>query len=554
MYGRDGIDAKHLEAAAVGLKLKRALRKGNITMILETIKRIFGVQAREERRSLLLSVEPLEKRVALLEGGVVEEFSIERDGDRSISGSIYKARVHNVEPSLKALFVDIGLEKNGFLHFWDAVPAAMDEQIEAVERRGSRGRKPRITSNDIPRLYPAGAEVIVQVNKGPIGTKGARVTTNLSLPGRYLVLMPFGEMSGVSRKIEDPAERSRLRKILQELDVPEGMGVILRTNGEGLQARYFVRDLALLLEQWRKVEEGMKTKNAPAVLLEEPDLVERAVRDFLTEEVDEVLVDNEDAEKRVREIVGAISKRSLRKVKRHLAPEPLFEAYGVNRQIENAFRRQIWLKSGAYLVVDETEALVSIDVNTGKSRGGKDHDDTILRTNLEAAEEAARQLRLRNLGGIIVVDFIDMRARRDQIAVYEKFKQCLRRDRARTNTLPISQLGLLEMTRQRVQESIRKAVTMECPCCRGKGMVKSLETMSVEIQREISRIFRMHPDVPEIRVVVNPNVLNRLRTEDDELLAQLQRRSTGQFSFKADPNANVEDYKIFNSATEQLLE
>ena len=523
-------------------------------MIVETIKRIFGVKTKEERRSLLISVEPLEKRVALLEGGVVEEFSIEREGDRSISGNIYKARVHNVEPSLKALFVDIGLEKNAFLHFWDAVPAAMDEQIEAVERRGGRARKPRITSNDIPRLYPPGAEVIVQVNKGPIGTKGARVTTNISLPGRYLVLMPFGEMSGVSRKIENPEERARLRKILQELDVPEGMGVILRTNGEGMQARYFVRDLALLLEQWKKVEEGLKTKNAPAVLLEEPDLVERSVRDFLTEEVDEVMVDNEDAERRVREMVGLISKRSLKKVKRHLAAEPLFEAFGVNRQIESALRRQVWLKSGAYLVVDETEALVSIDVNTGKTRGGRDHDDTIRKTNLEAAEEVARQLRLRNLGGLVVIDFIDMKSRRDQMAVYEKFKQCLRRDRARTHTLPISPLGLLEMTRQRVQESIRRAVYMECPCCRGKGMVKSFETMSVEIQREISRILRKHSDVHEIKVVVHPGVLHRLRTEDDELLVELQRRFAGQFQFKADPAANVEDFKILNAATEQPLE
>jgi ribonuclease G len=523
-------------------------------MILETIKRLLRGKSREERRSLLISVEPLEKRVALLEGGVVEEFSIEREGDRSISGNIYKARVHNVEGSLKALFVDIGQEKNAFLHFWDAVPAAMDEQVEAVERRGGRPRKPRITSNDIPKLYPAGADVIVQVNKGPIGTKGARVTTNISLPGRYLVLMPFGEMSGVSRKIENPEERARLRKILQELDIPDGMGVILRTNGEGMQARYFVRDLALLLEQWRRVEEGMKTKTAPAVLLEEPDLVERSVRDFLTEEVDEVVVDNEDAEQRVRDLVGLISKRSLRKVKRHLAAEPLFEAYGVNRQIESALRRQVWLKSGASLVIDETEALVSIDVNTGKTRGGKDHDDTIRKTNLEAAEEIARQLRLRNLGGLVVIDFIDMRSRKDQNAVYEKFKDCLRRDRARTHTLPISPLGLLEMTRQRVQESIRRAVYMECPSCRGKGMVKSFETMSVEIQREISRVLRKHSEVHEIRVVVHPGVLHRLRTEDDELLVELQRRFAGKFNFKADPSANVEDFKILNAATEQPLE
>lgn len=241
-------------------------------------------------------------------------------------------------------------------------------------------------------------------------------------------------------------------------------------------------------------------------------------------------------------------------MKRHLAAEPLFEAFGVNRQIESALRRQVWLKSGAYLVVDETEALVSIDVNTGKTRGGRDHDDTIRKTNLEAAEEVARQLRLRNLGGLVVIDFIDMKSRRDQMAVYEKFKQCLRRDRARTHTLPISPLGLLEMTRQRVQESIRRAVYMECPCCRGKGMVKSFETMSVEIQREISRILRKHSEVHEIKVVVHPGVLHRLRTEDDELLVELQRRFAGQFQFKADPAANVEDFKILNAATEQPLE
>jgi ribonuclease G len=505
-------------------------------------------------KELVIDTTPLEKRVALLEGGVVEEFSIEREADRSISGNIYKGRVHNIEPALKALFVDIGEDKNAFLHYWDAMPAALDSGVERIERKGrSSGKRRKITHDDIPKLYPPGSDIIVQVTKGPIGTKGARITTNISMPGRFLVLMPFSDQFGISRKIEDPKERQRLRAILDELEVPESMGVIVRTAGEGMRARYFVRDLAIMLEKWRAVEEGMKQPGKARLLLQEPDLIERTVRDFLTEDVDAIISDNADTVSRIKELIRPISKRSERKVILHQDSVPVFEKYQVNKQVDNAFRRMVWLKSGASIVFDETEALVAIDVNTGRNKGGQDQENTIRNTNLEAAEEVARQLRLRNIGGIIIIDFIDMKSNRDKQMVFQKLKECLKRDKAKTHVLPISQLGLIEMTRQRVQESIRKSIYMECPFCKGRGHVKSLETMSVEVQREINRVMTKFPDIHELRIIVNPKVLDRLRTEDEQLLVDIERKHAGRLAFRPDPNLHFEEFKVVNAANDEEL-
>ena len=270
--------------------------------MIEQVKRFLGLSRRKTGNKIVISVEKLERRVALLEDGQLEEYSVERDSSRNIAGSVYKGRVKNIEPGLKAMFVDIGLEKNAFLHFWDAIPAALDsgiEEIERPERPDSKRPKKRLTAKDIPSIYPVGSEVIVQVTKGPIGTKGPRVSTNLSFAGRYLVLMPFSDRSGISRKIEDPKERARLRKILRELDIPEGLGVIIRTVGEGQRARYFVRDLSFLLEQWSKIEQQIKELPAPARVFEEPDLVDRTVRDFLTDEIDEVVCDDHAAVERM---------------------------------------------------------------------------------------------------------------------------------------------------------------------------------------------------------------------------------------------------------------
>ena len=362
-------------------------------MLVEAVKRLLGLKKKTGIK-LIVSCEKLEKRVALLENNRLEEYTIERETDRNIVGSIYKGKVRNIEPGIKAMFVDIGFEKNAFLQFWDAIPAALDSGIETINREGGNKKKaPRITHKDVPNIYPVGSDVLVQVKKGPISNKGPRITTDISLAGRYLVLMPFNDQFGISRKIEDPKERDRLRTILRELDVPEGMGIIMRTVGAGQRARYFVRDLSLLLEQWAQVQSGMDQKQAPACLFEEPDLVERTVRDFLTDEVDAIIVDDAKSVERMQDIVGHISKRAKKSIQHYTGAQPIFECFGVKAQIEAAFHRQVWLPCGGYIVIDETEAMIAVDVNTGRNKGAKDMEKTILQTNLEAAEEIARQLR-----------------------------------------------------------------------------------------------------------------------------------------------------------------
>src|SRR6266576_7040883 len=441
--------------------------------MLDKVRKILGLPSRRTGNKIIVSVEKLERRVALLENGRLEEYSVERNTSRNIVGSVFKGRVKNIEMGLKAMFVDIGFEKNAFLHFWDAIPAALDSGIEEIDRRGNKRPRKRITAKDIPNIYPVGSDVIVQVTKGPIGTKGPRVTTNLSFPGRYLVLMPFSDHSGISRKIESPKERERLRKILRELDIPEGVGVIIRTVGEGQRSRYFVRDLRFLLDQWSNVEQDIREKPAPCRIFEEPDLVERTVRDFLTEEIDQVVCDDRVSTDRMIEMIGEISRRARNRAHFYDGATPIFETFGVQKQIDDAFHREGWLKCGGYIVIDETEALVAIDVNTSRNKGARDVEKTILQTNLEAADEIARQLRLRNVGGLIIGDFIDMKSRKDQQLVYQLMRERLTRDKARTHVLPISQLGLMEMTRQRAQESLSDTIYENCPYCAGRGVVKT---------------------------------------------------------------------------------
>jgi ribonuclease G len=513
--------------------------------MMDKVRKILGLSARKTGNKLVVSVEKLERRVALLEAGRLEEYSVERNSSRNIVGSVYKGKVKNIEMGLKAMFVDIGFEKNAFLHFWDAIPAALDSGIEEIDRRGKSRPKKRITAKDIPNIYPVGSDVIVQVTKGPIGTKGPRVTTNLSFAGRYLVLMPYSDRSGISRKIEDPKERARLRKILQELDIPDGIGVIIRTVGEGQRARYFVRDLSYLLEQWARIERKIQEDPAPVRLFEEPDLVERTVRDFLTEEIDEVVVDDHEAADRMSEMVGKISRRARNRIHYFDGATPIFETFGVQKQIDDAFHRQVWLRCGGYIVIDETEALVAVDVNTGRNKGGRDVEKTILQTNLEAADEIARQLRLRNIGGLIIGDFIDMKNRKDQQAVYNLMRERLKRDKAKTHVLPISALGLMEMTRQRAQESLSDSIYENCPYCVGRGLVKTPMTTSVELHRTLNGIMRKYQDtVHEIRVIVNPEVLKRLKEEDEDLLVEMERRYAGRLMFRGDPAYHQEKFTI----------
>jgi ribonuclease G len=518
--------------------------------MIDKVRKILGLPSRKTGNKLVLSVEKLETRVALLEGGRLEEYSVERKSSRNIVGSVYKGKVKNIEMGLKAMFVDIGFEKNAFLHFWDAIPAALDSGVEEIDRRSNKRPRKRITIKDIPSIYPVGSDVIVQVTKGPIGTKGPRVTTNLSFAGRYLVLMPFSDRSGISRKIEELKERERLRKVLRQLDIPEGVGVIIRTVGEGQRARYFVRDLRVLLDQWGKVDQAIRENPAPCRLFEEPDLVERTVRDFLTEEINEIVCDDRGATDRMIDMIGQISRRARNRVRHYDGATPIFETYGVQKQIDDAFHRQVWLKCGGYIVIDETEALVAVDVNTGRNKGGRDVEKTILQTNLEAADEIARQLRLRNIGGLIIADFIDMKSRKDQQAVFNLMKERLKRDKARTHVLAISQLGLMEMTRQRAQESLSDTIYENCPYCGGRGVVKTTMSTSVELHRTLNTVMRRYQDsIHDIRVILNPDVLKRLKEEDEELLVELERRYAGRLMFRADPTFHHEKFVITDANT-----
>ncbi len=518
---------------------------------------MIGIIGKKRTQEIIINVESLETRVALLEGGVLEAFFIERPTEQHLVGSIFKGRIQNLDDGLQAAFVDIGLKKNAFIHYWDMIPedAARLEAEEGIERRAVSRRKKRYSEGEMAKLFPVGSEIIVQVTKDAIGSKGPRVTASLSIPGRYLVMMPGSSLKGVSRKIEDARERQRLKKIIARLPIPPKNGLIVRTVGAGARKTSFVRDMRTLVEIWKEIEDGIKNKPAPCRLYREPDLAERVVRDSLTEDVERVVVDSKEVYERLRSMISRLSRRARGRVKLYAGEAPIFEHFDVERQIENAFRRKVRLKSGGYLAFDETEALVAVDVNTARHKRSGSQEDVILEVNLEAAEEVARQLRLRNIGGLVVIDFIDMRHKRHQNQVYRALKKALQKDRARTNVLPISPLGLVEMTRQRAEESIRETTYSDCPYCHGRGKVKSALSMSVEIQRRISEVLRRihsREQVP-LRIVINPAVLERLRKEDEKILMDLQKQYNTRLSFVPDPARHMEEFVILHAESGKEL-
>jgi len=530
--------------------------------LLQRIAKHFS-KDRDTYRELVINSETLEKRVALLRNGVLERFELEHRNENRMVGAIFKGKVQNLEGGLKAAFVDIGQPKNAFLHYWDMLPAANDSQVEFIRDNESAEQKrlrSRHQAKDIPQLFPVGSEIVIQVVKDQMGTKGPRSTTNIALPGRFLVLMPFSGACGVSRKIEDPRERERLKDILRNLTIPEGMGVIIRTAGEGKQARWFVRDLHLLLRKWQGIVETINTPSAKPVLLhKEPGLVERTVRDFLTEEIDRILVDSPAEFEAVREAVAEISPRSRSRVALYEDPIPVFERYNIERQIEQLLSRRVPLPSGGEIVIDETEALTSIDVNTGGHRGGKDSGkDYILAANLEAVAEAARQIRLRNLGGLIMIDTIDMKNPKDRRKVFEKLREEMESDRAKHQILPISQLGVLQMTRQRHSESATTTLYTRCPYCQGTGKVKNARTVSVEIQRRLLSVVRKQREVVgpdrelELNIVLHPLNLDRIVREDGEFFRDLMQSCKVRLGTKADPSYHVENFKILDGSGKEL--
>ena len=527
--------------------------------IVQRIVKYFS-DNRETYRELIVNSESLEKRVALLTNGVLEKFDIERKGESRMVGAIFKGKIQNLEGGLKAAFVDIGRDKNAFLHYWDMLPAANDSSVEFIrdnETAEQRAKREKYQAKDIPSLFPVGSEIVIQIGiKDQIGTKGPRTTTNIALPGRFIVLMPFSGGCGISRKIEDPSERNRLKDILRKLTIPEGMGVIIRTAGEGKKIRYFVRDLHMLLKQWTAICEKNNAAARPtlALISGARGLVERTVRDFLTEDIDRILVDSREDHEGILAAVAEISPRSKSKVVIYKDPIPIFERFNIERQIEQTFLRRVPLPSGGEIVIDETEALISIDVNTGAHKGKGDGKDYIVQANLEAVSEAARQIRLRNLGGLIIIDTIDMKNPKDRKAVFDRLRDEMEKDRAKHQILPISSLGILQMTRQRQTESNTTGLYTGCPYCRGRGIVKNPRTMSVEIQRRLVSVVRNLRTRKEyqgkevsLRILLHPINLERLRSEDREVLGDMEKAYNMRLAFRADPAFHVENFKILNA-------
>ena len=521
---------------------------------------IFGWSKKDKvERAIIINCENLETRVAVLESGKLEELQIEHPTERRIVGSIYKGKIQNLEHDLQAAFVDVGLERNAFLHYWDMVPddaARMEEQESRSRRRGRSNRRKRSSNEQIEKRFPPGSEIVVQVTKGAIGTKGPRVTASLSIPGRYLVMMPGSDLRGVSRKVADSKERQRLKKTLDRLPMPSDVGFIVRTAALGARKRSFGRDLKGLLATWEDLQKNIRDLKTPSCVYQEPDLVERVVRDSLTEDVDQIVIDQEEECERIRSVAARISRRTRSRVQLYEGELPIFDHYGVEAQLEETFRRKVVLPSGGYLVFDETEALIAIDVNTGRHKGKGSQEEAILGVNMEAVKEVARQLRLRNIGGLVVIDLIDMKSRKHQNSVYRAMKSSVKRDRARTNVLPISELGIMEMTRQRAEESILSSMYVDCPYCQGHGMVKSTLSMSVNIQRQIAAVMRRNTrseKAIDLQVVVHPTVLERLRTSDEEFLVDLQDKHAGKLTFKSDPSRHTESFAILDAATGNVI-
>ncbi|MDR3144595.1 MAG: Rne/Rng family ribonuclease [Puniceicoccales bacterium] len=515
------------------------------------LRRIIKSLSRSDKvfRELILSCELTENRVALLEDGILENYEFEYLNEKSPVGAIFRGKIQNLEPGLKAAFVDIGEEKNTFLHYWDILPAANDKTFEVIRKNTSKQRK-NITLKDIPRIYSVGTDIIVQIIKGQIGTKGPRVTTNISLPGKCLVLMPFSDECGISKRIDDGKERNRLKDILNKLTIPDGMGVIVRTAGIGKKARHFVRDLHILLQTWNDIMERYEKNSKPTLLHEEPDLVERTVRDFLTDDVDRIIVNDSSTFDRMLHLVSAISPRSKQKF--HLFTEniPLFDRFNVERQIEQTFASRVPLACGGEIVINETEALTSIDVNTRNHRSKKkDSGHFIFDVNFEAGKEIARQLRLRNIGGLIVIDFVDMVDRRDRTNIFNLMRTELSKDRAKNFVLPISQLGLMEISRQRHSQSNNSEMRTVCQYCGGDGLVKSPRTMCNEIYRKLAEClqqkrgkFQTNEKI-KLKITLNGEVLERMKNDERSLVA-VENKFNAKLMFRSDTSLHMEKYKI----------
>ena len=545
------------------------------------------------KREIAINASALEVRVALLEDNELAEFYLERNRQVGLAGNIYKGKVTRVLPGMQAAFVDIGLEKAGFLHvsdfhdgvsalnnvaevlgeedvetepvgeneFAEAEPSSADEAVDEVSgnddgseprpsrgrRRGGRGRGrsqvPNRSRLPIEQQLRRGQDIIVQIAKEPMGTKGARLTSSISLPGRHLVFTPTSNHIGVSRRIASAEERARLRQDVGELRPAQG-GFIVRTACEGVSRREIQRDVAFLTKLWSSILRKNESMPPASILYSDLDVALRVVRDMFSSEVDRLWCDDPTTYSRVVQFVQNYMPRLRARVSLHDGPQPLFDRFNIEPQIERALDRKVWLKSGGYLIFDQAEALTAIDVNTGRFVGKRSQDDTIFKTNLEAVEEVVKQLRLRNIGGIIIVDFIDMAREGDRKKVSDALATALKRDKARTSALKISELGLVQMTRKRTRESLEKLLTDTCPRCEGRRVVKSVPTLAAEVLRGIQREAVSKSAGDTLIVKLNPEVARYLYDHGAKDLETLEQRLSTKIVLRSNDGIELGAFEL----------
>lgn len=503
---------------------------------------------------LVINIGPLESRIALLEEKKLAEYRVDRADDRSLVGNIYKGRVDSVVPGIQAAFVDIGLERNGFLYVGDiaGTEGTGDFDLDDVElprKRSQQGKRP-----GIEKLLKKGQSIMVQVQKDTLGTKGVRLTNYVTLPGRYVVLMPTVKQIGVSRKISSNEERDRLKKILRSYRRNRQYGLILRTAGEGKPKEDLTADLKYLNKQWDRIKRKMeRTKKSGILLHEEVNPVLRTVRDSFTENLNRLTIDDEPTFNEIIEFLDLYAPKLKSRCRLYTGRRPLFDRMNLEEQIEAALRRKAELKSGGHIVIDQTEALIAIDVNTGRFTGKKNLEETVFKTNIEAAEEIARQLRLRDLGGIIVVDFIDMDQQKHRRKLIDKCHEALKRDRARTSVSDIGELGMIEMTRKRVKANIVRQLSQDCPYCEGSGLVHSVTTMTFDALRRLETFFCKSKE-KHVIVRLHPDVARRLRDTNKDLLDAVAEKFERQIDIESVSNYHIHDIKVFSGRTRKQIE
>ena len=493
-------------------------------------------------KDMIVSSTPQETRVALLEDGQVSELFIEREAHRGIVGNVYKGRVSRVLPGMQSAFVELGLERDAFLYVDDVFEDIGENLLTPEEQGGGNGHVHR--EGPIEERLKEGQDVLVQVVKEPIGQKGARITSHVSIPGRYVVFMPTVEHVGVSRKITEDDERRRLKSLLKEIrQEGGGGGFIARTAGLGRSREDFERDARYLRRTWDECRAVAARERPPLLLHREPSLVHRLLRDLLSDDVASIRLDQEKEYQRALDLVGQLQPELAPRVRLHPAGQNIFEDHGVASELERALRSKVWLESGGYIVINQTEALVAIDVNTGRYTGKKDLEETILKTNLEAVKEIVRQIRLRDLGGIIVLDFIDMEEGKSRKKVMAELEQELRRDRSPSKMISVNEFGLVILTRKRVKLSLERLLCQPCPYCTGAGTIKNVATVCSEIYAEVRKLAADVSGQP-LLLRVNPEVARALMGEEAPVLRELAALTRGEVTVQADPLLHQEQFDL----------